>query len=175
MCSRHPYLKSRVLRLFVTGCFTYHENKALWYCSIYWKELQESRHNIQPHFLSKISYSFSLLKLAGVGTKHNNIFLVGSVTVLVRTTTVRIEQNEDHNKKWIKEVHYSKTLHQLYRNNTSKFETIFDARELYEAVVLFQREDLQTKHGVPNPMKLSTYLRSMTTFISVHHNRLNKP
>jgi hypothetical protein len=89
MCSRHPYLKSRVLRWFVTGCFTYHENKTLWYCSIRWKEFQESRHNIQSHLLSKISYAF---------TKHDNVFLFGYVTVLVRTATVRIEQNENNTK-----------------------------------------------------------------------------
>jgi len=45
MCSRHAYLKSRVLRCFVTGCFTYHENKTFQYCSIYWKKFQEGRHN----------------------------------------------------------------------------------------------------------------------------------
>jgi hypothetical protein len=56
---------------------------------------------------------FSLLKLAAVRTKHNNIFFVSSVTVLVRMATRRIQKNEDNDQKWSKEVPYSKTLYQL--------------------------------------------------------------
>jgi uncharacterized membrane protein SirB2 len=54
---------------------------------------------------------FSLLKFAAVRTKHN-ICLVGSVTVLVRTATRRIEKNEGNDKKWSKGVPYQKTLYQ---------------------------------------------------------------
>jgi len=50
---------------------------------------------------------FSLLKFAAVRTKHN-ICLVGSVTVLVRMATRKIEKNEGNDQKWSKGVPYSK-------------------------------------------------------------------